>query len=245
MGCVVNGPGEAREADLGIAAGRGQGPPVREGPGGAGRARGRDGRRRSSPTPSRSWRTASTRGIAAADVGAEAEAEATRVELLATQGVDANHAEEHIERIRVRRRRRSLGRRSAEPARAGAGASSRRCHSWPRHLRVCLDHGRSSTGPRPERRGRRRSPAHGRVGRDERPPRPDPQVTSRRKPAHAAGCRRRRPPPRSPAHTACGCGTLGEAAVPRRWRESTRDTSAEMRCGTGAERRRRVSAASR
>ena len=25
MGCVVNGPGEAREADLGIAAGKGQG----------------------------------------------------------------------------------------------------------------------------------------------------------------------------------------------------------------------------
>ena len=45
MGCVVNGPGEAREADLGIAAGRGRGPPVREGQGRPGRARGRDGRR--------------------------------------------------------------------------------------------------------------------------------------------------------------------------------------------------------
>ena len=31
MGCVVNGPGEAREADLGIAAGRKRGPPVRQG----------------------------------------------------------------------------------------------------------------------------------------------------------------------------------------------------------------------
>ena len=33
MGCVVNGPGEAREADLGIAAGKGQGFLDREGRG--------------------------------------------------------------------------------------------------------------------------------------------------------------------------------------------------------------------
>ena len=31
MGCVVNGPGEAREADLGIAGGRGEGLLIRHG----------------------------------------------------------------------------------------------------------------------------------------------------------------------------------------------------------------------
>ncbi len=45
MGCVVNGPGEAREADLGIAAGRQTRPPVRQGQRGQGRAGGRDGLR--------------------------------------------------------------------------------------------------------------------------------------------------------------------------------------------------------
>ena len=43
MGCVVNGPGEARDADLGIAAGKKRGPPVREGPQRRRRPRGRDG----------------------------------------------------------------------------------------------------------------------------------------------------------------------------------------------------------
>ncbi len=31
MGCVVNGPGEAREADLGVAAGKGKGQIIRRG----------------------------------------------------------------------------------------------------------------------------------------------------------------------------------------------------------------------
>jgi (E)-4-hydroxy-3-methylbut-2-enyl-diphosphate synthase len=31
MGCVVNGPGEAREADLGVAAGKGKGQILRRG----------------------------------------------------------------------------------------------------------------------------------------------------------------------------------------------------------------------
>jgi (E)-4-hydroxy-3-methylbut-2-enyl-diphosphate synthase len=31
MGCVVNGPGEAREADLGVAAGNGKGDIIRRG----------------------------------------------------------------------------------------------------------------------------------------------------------------------------------------------------------------------
>ena len=38
--------------------------------------------------------------IASADAGAAAEAEAVRVELITSQGVDANHDAEKIERIR-------------------------------------------------------------------------------------------------------------------------------------------------
>ena len=38
MGCVVNGPGEAREADLGVASGNGKGQNLRQGPGPAHRA---------------------------------------------------------------------------------------------------------------------------------------------------------------------------------------------------------------
>ena len=62
MGCVVNGPGEAREADLGIAAGRGKGHLFVRGQGRAGRARGRDGRRARRRSRARSWPRASRRG---------------------------------------------------------------------------------------------------------------------------------------------------------------------------------------
>ncbi|MFZ4515217.1 MAG: flavodoxin-dependent (E)-4-hydroxy-3-methylbut-2-enyl-diphosphate synthase [Acidimicrobiia bacterium] len=99
MGCVVNGPGEARDADLGIAAGRGKGhlfvkgQVVRVVPEAemvaalveeAERivAEGIDAR------------------LAAADADAAAIAEATREELLQIQGLDANHAEDRIARIR-------------------------------------------------------------------------------------------------------------------------------------------------
>ena len=99
MGCVVNGPGEAREADLGIAAGRKRGhlfikgKVVRVVPEDemvaalveeAERlvAEGVDAR------------------LAAADAGAAAEAEADRQALLASQGDDVNHSEEKIELIR-------------------------------------------------------------------------------------------------------------------------------------------------
>jgi (E)-4-hydroxy-3-methylbut-2-enyl-diphosphate synthase len=99
MGCVVNGPGEAREADLGIAAGRGKGhlfvkgKVVRVVPeadmvdalvdeGERIMAEGIEAR------------------LAAADEGAEAEAERTRDELLQIQGTDANQADEKIEKIR-------------------------------------------------------------------------------------------------------------------------------------------------
>jgi (E)-4-hydroxy-3-methylbut-2-enyl-diphosphate synthase len=99
MGCVVNGPGEARGADLGIAAGRGKGhlfvrgTVVRVVPESemvaalvdeAERivAEGIDAR------------------LAAADADAEAIAAATREELLQIQGGDVNHAAERIAKIR-------------------------------------------------------------------------------------------------------------------------------------------------
>jgi (E)-4-hydroxy-3-methylbut-2-enyl-diphosphate synthase len=99
MGCVVNGPGEARDADLGIAAGRGKGhlfvrgQVVRVVPEAdmvdalvaeaeAIVAEGIDAR------------------LAAADADAEAIAAATREELLQIQGVDANRSGERIDKIR-------------------------------------------------------------------------------------------------------------------------------------------------
>ncbi len=99
MGCVVNGPGEAAGADLGIAAGRGKGhlfvrgQVVRVVPEAemvdalvaeaeAIVAEGIDAR------------------LAAADENAAAIAEATREELIQIQGLDANHSDEKIDRIR-------------------------------------------------------------------------------------------------------------------------------------------------
>ncbi len=99
MGCVVNGPGEARDADLGIAAGRGKGHLF---------VRGHVVR----VVPEAEMVTALVEEaerimaegiearIAAADVDAEAIAAATREELIQIQGLDANHSEERIERIR-------------------------------------------------------------------------------------------------------------------------------------------------
>jgi (E)-4-hydroxy-3-methylbut-2-enyl-diphosphate synthase len=99
MGCVVNGPGEARDADLGIAAGRGKGhlfvrgKVVRVVPESemvaalvaeaeAIVAEGIDAR------------------LAAADENAEAIAAATREELIQIQGLDVNHSDEKLDRIR-------------------------------------------------------------------------------------------------------------------------------------------------
>src|SRR3954465_5028137 len=99
MGCVVNGPGEAREADLGIAAGRGRGhlfvkgQVVRVVP----EAEMVDAL---VATAEQIMEDGVDAVIARADAGAAAEAEATRVELLATQGADANHADEKIDKIR-------------------------------------------------------------------------------------------------------------------------------------------------
>ena len=99
MGCVVNGPGEAREADLGIAAGRGKGHLF---------VRGKVVR----VVPESEMVSALVEeaerivaeGIEArladADAGAEAEAEAARAELLGLQGEDVNADAERIARIR-------------------------------------------------------------------------------------------------------------------------------------------------
>jgi (E)-4-hydroxy-3-methylbut-2-enyl-diphosphate synthase len=98
MGCVVNGPGEARDADLGIAAGRGKGHLF---------VRGQVVR----VVPEAEMVDALVaeaeaivaEGIearlAAADENAEAIAAATRDELLQIQGYDANHSAERAARI--------------------------------------------------------------------------------------------------------------------------------------------------
>ena len=99
MGCVVNGPGEAREADLGIAAGRGRGhlfvkgQVVRVVP----EAEMVDAL---VETARQIMNDGIEAVIANADVGAAAEAEAVRVELITSQGNDVNHDTEKIERIR-------------------------------------------------------------------------------------------------------------------------------------------------
>lgn len=99
MGCVVNGPGEAREADLGIASGRNKGHLF---------IRGKIVR----VVPEDEMVSAlvaeaekiAAEGIdarlAAADAGAEAEAEADRALLFNEKGADANNSEEVVLRIR-------------------------------------------------------------------------------------------------------------------------------------------------
>jgi (E)-4-hydroxy-3-methylbut-2-enyl-diphosphate synthase len=99
MGCVVNGPGEARGADLGIAAGRGKGHLF---------VRGTVVR----VVPEAEMVTALVEEaeriveegiearLAAADVDAEAIAAADREQLVELRGVDVNHADARIERIR-------------------------------------------------------------------------------------------------------------------------------------------------
>lgn len=99
MGCVVNGPGEARDADLGIAGGRGKGHlfvkghVVRVVP----EAEMVDAL---IDEAEKIMAEGIEARIAAADVNAEAIAAATRDELLQIQGTDANHDTEKIERIR-------------------------------------------------------------------------------------------------------------------------------------------------
>ena len=99
MGCVVNGPGEAREADLGIAAGKGKGHLFVKG-------------KVVRVVPESEMVAALVAEaeriveegfdavLADADEGAAAEAEATRNELLRIQGADANHTAVKIAKIR-------------------------------------------------------------------------------------------------------------------------------------------------
>lgn len=99
MGCVVNGPGEAREADLGIAAGRKRGHLFVKG-------------EVVKVVPESEmveslveWAQIIADGgveeaLRRKDEGAAAEAEADRMALLDDKGDDANHVEERIELIR-------------------------------------------------------------------------------------------------------------------------------------------------
>jgi len=101
MGCVVNGPGEAREADLGIAAGRKRGHLFVKGE-----------VVKVVPEPEMvdalvAWAQIIADGgveeaLRRKDIGAAAEAEADRMALLDEKGDDANSAEERIQLIRKR-----------------------------------------------------------------------------------------------------------------------------------------------
>jgi (E)-4-hydroxy-3-methylbut-2-enyl-diphosphate synthase len=109
MGCVVNGPGEAREADIGIAAGKRRGHLFIKG-------------KIVRVVPEEDMVAALVEEaeklvaegvearLAAADAGAEDEAEADRRLLLEAQGTDANHSAERVEIIR-----RTVDRERGEP----------------------------------------------------------------------------------------------------------------------------------
>ncbi len=100
MGCVVNGPGEAREADLGIAAGRRRGHLFIKGK--IVRVVPEDEMVDALVTEAeRLVADGVAARLAAADEGAEAEAEADRLALLDEKG-DANASEAKIELIRKR-----------------------------------------------------------------------------------------------------------------------------------------------
>jgi (E)-4-hydroxy-3-methylbut-2-enyl-diphosphate synthase len=99
MGCVVNGPGEAKHADLGIAGGRSkghlfiQGKIVRVVP--------EDEMVDALVSEAEKLVAEGVEArLAAADEGAEAEAAADRAALLDAKGDDANHASVRIDRIR-------------------------------------------------------------------------------------------------------------------------------------------------
>jgi (E)-4-hydroxy-3-methylbut-2-enyl-diphosphate synthase len=109
MGCVVNGPGEARSADLGIAAGRHrghlfiQGQIVRVVP---------EDEMVSAlvEEAEKLVKEGTAARLAAADVHAAEEAEADRRQLLDLQGLDANNSEARVELIERR-----LARQGAPP----------------------------------------------------------------------------------------------------------------------------------
>lgn len=99
MGCIVNGPGEAREADLGIAAGKGRGHLFVKGQ--VVRVVPEDEMVEALiEAAERIMEEGIDAVIASADVGAAEEAEAVRVELLGSQGDDANNTASRVARIR-------------------------------------------------------------------------------------------------------------------------------------------------
>jgi len=101
MGCVVNGPGEAREADLGIAAGRKRGHLFIKGQ--VVRVVPEDEMVAALVEEAERLVAEGVEArLAAADAGAAAAAEADRQALLESQGDDVNHSEEKVELIRKR-----------------------------------------------------------------------------------------------------------------------------------------------
>ncbi|HUX04579.1 MAG TPA: flavodoxin-dependent (E)-4-hydroxy-3-methylbut-2-enyl-diphosphate synthase [Acidimicrobiales bacterium] len=101
MGCVVNGPGEARHADLGIAAGKHRGHLFIRGQ--IVRVVPEDEMVDALVDEARKIAAEGVNArLAARDASAEAEAAADRALLLDDRGLDANHATERIEKIRRR-----------------------------------------------------------------------------------------------------------------------------------------------
>jgi len=101
MGCVVNGPGEAREADIGIAAGKQKGHLFIKGK--IVRVVQEDQMVEALVEEAERLVAEGVEArLAAADKGAEAEAEADRAELLAEGGSDPNATRVTVERIRSR-----------------------------------------------------------------------------------------------------------------------------------------------
>ncbi len=101
MGCVVNGPGEARHADLGIAAGKHRGHLFIKGQ--IVRVVPEDEMVEALVDEARRIADEGVEArLAARDEGAEAAAAADRADLLDAKGVDANRAGARIEKIRAR-----------------------------------------------------------------------------------------------------------------------------------------------
>jgi (E)-4-hydroxy-3-methylbut-2-enyl-diphosphate synthase len=101
MGCVVNGPGEAKHADLGIAAGKKRGHLFIKGK--IVRVVKEDEMVEALVEEAKLIMAEGVEArLAARDQGAEAEAEADRAMLLDDRGADVNHANERIEKIRRR-----------------------------------------------------------------------------------------------------------------------------------------------
>jgi (E)-4-hydroxy-3-methylbut-2-enyl-diphosphate synthase len=99
MGCVVNGPGEAREADLGIAAGRRRGHLFIKGK--IIRVVPEDEMVEALVSEAEKLVAEGVEArLAAADSGAEAEADADRRALIEAKGDDANHSETRVDLIR-------------------------------------------------------------------------------------------------------------------------------------------------